>query len=135
MASMLNGLCDQAGRALLCERPKWIISLSHRGYTRIIDLFASYYQGDPKIIVPDRRFKNRGLTEFSSGRRVFYSSRLPITHSTNNPTNMSEIADRIGNVRKEAEHLKDLIKQKRDALADTTRKFFLKLILRFLRHF
>ena len=44
---------------------------------------------------------------------------------------MAEIADRISNVRKEAEQLKELIKQKRDALADTTRKALL-LFLSFL---
>ncbi len=35
---------------------------------------------------------------------------------------MTDIADRIANVRKEAESLKEVIKQKRDSLADTTRK-------------
>ena len=35
---------------------------------------------------------------------------------------MAEIADRIAAVRKEAENLKELVKQKRDSLADTTRK-------------
>jgi guanine nucleotide-binding protein G(I)/G(S)/G(T) subunit beta-1 len=38
---------------------------------------------------------------------------------------MAEIADRIAAVRKEAENLKELVKQKRDSLADTTRKFYL----------
>jgi hypothetical protein len=38
---------------------------------------------------------------------------------------MAEIADRIAAVRKEAENLKELVKQKRDSLADTTRKLYL----------
>ena len=33
---------------------------------------------------------------------------------------MGDIAERIANVRKEAETLKEKIKQKRDSLADTT---------------
>lgn len=33
---------------------------------------------------------------------------------------MGDIAERIANVRREAEALKEKIKQKRDALADTT---------------
>jgi hypothetical protein len=36
---------------------------------------------------------------------------------------MGDIAERIANVRREAEALKEKIKVKRDALADTTRKF------------
>jgi guanine nucleotide-binding protein G(I)/G(S)/G(T) subunit beta-1 len=38
---------------------------------------------------------------------------------------MGDIAERIANVRKEAEALKEKIKQKRDALADTTRLLLL----------
>lgn len=40
-------------------------------------------------------------------------------------TNNSDIAERIAAARHEAESLKEKIKQKKDALADTTRKFFL----------
>jgi hypothetical protein len=36
---------------------------------------------------------------------------------------MGDIAERIANVRREAEALKEKIKVKRDALADTTRNF------------
>jgi oligoribonuclease (3'-5' exoribonuclease) len=39
-------------------------------------------------------------------------------------TNNSDIAERIAAARHEAESLKEKIKQKKDALADTTRKFF-----------
>jgi guanine nucleotide-binding protein G(I)/G(S)/G(T) subunit beta-1 len=38
---------------------------------------------------------------------------------------MGDIAERIANVRREAEALKEKIKVKRDALADTTRKLVL----------
>src|SRR6478735_5750608 len=44
---------------------------------------------------------------------------------------MGDIAERIANVRREAEALKEKIKQKRDALADTTRKYtFFKSIVK-----
>ena len=39
-------------------------------------------------------------------------------------TNNSDIAERIAAARHEAESLKEKIKQKKDALADTTRKLF-----------
>jgi hypothetical protein len=39
-------------------------------------------------------------------------------------TNNSDIAERIAAARHEAESLKEKIKQKKDALADTTREFF-----------
>ena len=40
---------------------------------------------------------------------------------------MGDIAERIANVRREAEALKEKIKQKRDALADTTCKNCLEI--------
>ena len=56
-----------------------------------------------------------------------YISRLLEVNALNSDflLKMAEIADRIAAVRKEAENLKELVKQKRDSLADTTRKFYL----------